>query len=522
MMVRRLFFAWLITLITLINLSVARPTPAPLPPISRYLPPGTFWIGTMTTPDRATNTATLRVIGFRDANANVQLNNKFGMYHLTIALRDNKLAVIDVTASGLPDDPNTPHFDNIDCSSDLPETGPAKKLHFTGTWDITRNSQTHQGMPNFEFEVDPTSVKKPGSGVPDPSRPHKAISAYLPPDSHWTGVWTTNDGVVMDAEATISAGDDKQHATMDLSAGDRNVSLQVAIKDGLLSVVSAQANSGTYSNLGIVSNFPDLSSQRWVHFWGQWNYVDADGTDRGQLSPYFDLRLTSPPPTAGADEKPGDTSNDTITNQRPAGKDALTARAPDGPGKWVDLLPLTDPAKDSVVGQWRRSGKSLVSEAKDSQVIDFPYNVPDEYDLRILFIRRKGNDPVEILGSGPSGPFSFVIGGHEGTLEYAGFQNVSGADADSNSSTVRADHFISNNHVCIVTICVRKDHLQGLLNEGTVSSMIDVDKVSADTPSGFPKSTTGVKVSNDVIFIGSARVTVVTGQGTPLRDGTGH
>ena len=65
----------------------------------------------------------------------------------------------------------------------------------------------------------------------------------------------------------------------------------------------------------------------------------------------------------------------------------------DGP---VDLLSLVDPTHDSVKGAWFKQGSTLVSGRAKPALIRVPYAPPEDYELRMVVERRRGNDALAI------------------------------------------------------------------------------------------------------------------------------
>jgi serine/threonine protein kinase len=51
----------------------------------------------------------------------------------------------------------------------------------------------------------------------------------------------------------------------------------------------------------------------------------------------------------------------------------------------LDLMPLIDPEKDAVAGEWKRDSRGLTGDKDYSARIEIPYQPPEEYDYRIEF-----------------------------------------------------------------------------------------------------------------------------------------
>ena len=57
------------------------------------------------------------------------------------------------------------------------------------------------------------------------------------------------------------------------------------------------------------------------------------------------------------------------------------------PGKWVDLLPLVDPAKHAVKGTWQRTHQGLLSDGQPGSRVALPVQVAGSYEFEFRFIR---------------------------------------------------------------------------------------------------------------------------------------
>ena len=105
----------------------------PPPPISNYLPAGSFWIGTWTISTGESSVAVARV-GAYDSEGRVRfsINNQFGRSLLTVALKDAKLCV--VAAEGQPGT----EVKNIEMTSPLPAAGAKMSVKFSGSWELVK------------------------------------------------------------------------------------------------------------------------------------------------------------------------------------------------------------------------------------------------------------------------------------------------------------------------------------------------------------------------------------------------
>ena len=103
-------------------------------------------------------------------------------------------------------------------------------------------------------------------------------------------------------------------------------------------------------------------------------------------------------------------------------------------GKTVNLLALIDPAKDAVAGKWGFNGAVLVGEKNaEAARIEIPYQPPEEYDFRMVFMRIEGVDCVCQILYKSDRQFQWTMDGWTGTI--SGIQTIDGKTADNNETT---------------------------------------------------------------------------------------
>lgn len=81
---------------------------------------------------------------------------------------------------------------------------------------------------------------------------------------------------------------------------------------------------------------------------------------------------------------------------------AKSGQSPPPPSELIwsqaaDLLAFVDPAKDGVSGGWAAEKGSIVVTASPHSRIEIPWRAPEEYDLRVTFLRREGKEEVAVL-----------------------------------------------------------------------------------------------------------------------------
>lgn len=145
---------------------------------------------------------------------------------------------------------------------------------------------------------------------------------------------------------------------------------------------------------------------------------------------------------------------------------------------WQSLLPLINPRRDRVAGNWSFVNEELtVGPSRGARLI-IPIQVPAEYDLRITFTRRTGRNSIGAI---------LMHGGKQCTMELdaweqhlAGFQNVDGKSMLDNP-TRREGVALENNRRYTLLMEVRAESIRALLEGQEVSRYVgDGKNLSVD------------------------------------------
>jgi len=125
-------------------------------------------------------------------------------------------------------------------------------------------------------------------------------------------------------------------------------------------------------------------------------------------------------------------------------------------GGRLDLLAITDPARDAVAGRWARSGPALVNLTSDAfPRVLFPVKAPAEYDLTMDVERKVGFRSLIVgLVSGES-HFVAHIDGWTGTV--SGLDLLDNRGADQNETTTRDVSHLPLDKKVRVVASVRRD-----------------------------------------------------------------
>jgi hypothetical protein len=149
-------------------------------------------------------------------------------------------------------------------------------------------------------------------------------------------------------------------------------------------------------------------------------------------------------------------------------------------GKPVNLLALIDCARDAVAGKWAFIGPVLVGEKAEFARLEIPYDVPREYDFKIVFMRMEGNDNVSQILQGFGHQFLWSIEGDNGNA--TGFDAVNGLDFKKNPSTFRGS-LLKNGQWHTSLIRVRGDGVTALVDGKEIAQ---VQTVTYENMTIFP------------------------------------
>jgi hypothetical protein len=133
-------------------------------------------------------------------------------------------------------------------------------------------------------------------------------------------------------------------------------------------------------------------------------------------------------------------------------------------GKAINLLALIDPKKDAVIGTWSWKDGCLMSDGTRWARLQIPYQPPEEYDLRLSFTRKRGNDSVDVILTKSDHKFLWNMGGWGNTA--SGFELINGVPGDNNPTTVKGG--LENGKKYLYIIKVRKDMISVISNDKVI------------------------------------------------------
>jgi predicted Ser/Thr protein kinase len=136
--------------------------------------------------------------------------------------------------------------------------------------------------------------------------------------------------------------------------------------------------------------------------------------------------------------------------------------SPPPPSLGIDLLPLVDPARDGVSGTWKVERGRLSCGTAPQSRIEIPYRPPEEYDLRVTFVRLEGTGEVDVVLSQGGRAFLWSMGAQAD--RFFGFAEIGGLQAHENDSSVRRTRCLENGRPHELVLHVRKDAVRAWLD----------------------------------------------------------
>jgi hypothetical protein len=197
-----------------------------------------------------------------------------------------------------------------------------------------------------------------------------------------------------------------------------------------------------------------------------------------------------------------------------------TPASPSASGvRHVNLLGLIDPVRD-VVGDHRNWGFRdgvLVSHAKGNQ-LEFPYDVPDEYDYRVTF-EAPTDLTVQLMFFAPAHGrrINWVVGERENRA--CGLDRVDGKPSSQNLTTKWATRWIRPGERNTVVVGIRDRHTSCYVNDTLVADYrTDYHEIGQVEWLKFKwPGTAGVMFQAVGVGIVSAEIVEITGTGRSPR-----
>jgi hypothetical protein len=182
-------------------------------------------------------------------------------------------------------------------------------------------------------------------------------------------------------------------------------------------------------------------------------------------------------------------------------------------GNSINLLPLIDPAKDVAEGKWAMDAGALNVAAGKYSVLELPYSMPDEYDLRVSFTRTDDDGPVEVLLAAHKRAFGFALD----VKGEARFERVANKIAKDNPTAVPI--VLNNGRKYTLTIQIRRDAIRALLDDKLLTQWkTDYKDLARYALWKMPdEKLCGLGANGAKVTFHSVELIEVTGKGKPTR-----
>ncbi len=129
-------------------------------------------------------------------------------------------------------------------------------------------------------------------------------------------------------------------------------------------------------------------------------------------------------------------------------------------GRWIDLLPLIDPAKDAVKGDWKRQG-GIVAIVKPVECgrITIPIAPQGSYELQVKFVRTSGDGEVVVIF--PVGSARIKLGLNVWHGLGSGLALINRKEAHKNETGVRPGTLVNGREYALhITVVAKGDQAQ--------------------------------------------------------------
>lgn len=135
---------------------------------------------------------------------------------------------------------------------------------------------------------------------------------------------------------------------------------------------------------------------------------------------------------------------------------------------WESLLSKIDVQSDAVSGRWANASKQLDVSASEGARLMLPITPAAEYDLRVSFTRRTGENSVGVVLVHGAKQVCFEVDAWGRHL--AGFQDVNGKTIQENA-TRKEQVSLVNGQRYVMLLEVRKDRIRGWLDDQEIASL---------------------------------------------------
>ncbi len=185
-------------------------------------------------------------------------------------------------------------------------------------------------------------------------------------------------------------------------------------------------------------------------------------------------------------------------------------------GEWLDMLPLVDPAKDAVKGDWKRQGSALaILRPTQAGRIMIPVAPEGSYELQVKFVRTSGDDCVGVILPVGSTRVMLKLSTVHGLC--SGLEMINGKSTKNNKTAVRPGT-LTNGHQYSVQVKVLVDGHQARITvtldgKPFIAWRGAESALSVPSPIHLPKpGCLGLGVWESTVVFRSVRLKMLSGQ----------
>ncbi len=159
-------------------------------------------------------------------------------------------------------------------------------------------------------------------------------------------------------------------------------------------------------------------------------------------------KLAAPPPKSAPREKSAKPEPGTV-----------------GPGRWIDLAPLVDTARDVAEGKAEREGTVLKTFSAGNMRMTVPLVAQGDYEAEFAFRRTWGPGQLSFTLPVGSADVTLIVGGVAGA--FSGLEKINGRGAEKNETVIRPSKF-DNDRLYVVAVRVKttggQTHIESTLD----------------------------------------------------------
>ncbi|KPJ74918.1 MAG: hypothetical protein AMS14_04570 [Planctomycetes bacterium DG_20] len=192
-------------------------------------------------------------------------------------------------------------------------------------------------------------------------------------------------------------------------------------------------------------------------------------------------------------------------------------------GRWIDLLPLIDPAKDGVTGHWKRQGSALaiLSQTVAGRIM-IPVAPEGSYELQAKFVRMSGDDCVAVILPVGSARVMLALSNWHG--QDSGLQMINGKTPRDNGTAVRPGTLVNGREYALdITVVAKGDQARiavRLDGKPYIAWRGPQSALSLSPNWALPKpGCLGLVTYRSVVAFGSVRLKMLSGEARLLRPG---